>query len=260
MLARVNGVSVGLRVRALRRNKWLRQEDLAGLARVSRSLVSRIERGALENIPAGEIERVVIALGATLDVRVRWHGEQLERLLDEAHARIVDMVVGTLRNAGWEVVVEASFAIYGERGSIDVLAYHPPTRTLLVVEVKSIVPDSQAMLHDLDRKTRLAAKVAADRGWDVASVSRLLVIGDSATSRRRIQRLAATFDAAFPVRGWAVRRWINQPAGRVSGLLFLASAHPMSVRRTGGGAERVRRAPTRPRTRKVVASAHPVSG
>jgi transcriptional regulator with XRE-family HTH domain len=242
MLPPMNGISVGVRVRALRMHKRLRQEDVARLAGVSRSLVSKVERGELQNVQCGgEVERIVSALGGSLDVRVRWHGEQLDRLLDETHARIVDIVVGLLRSAGWEIVVEASFSRWGERGSIDVLAYHEATRILLVVEVKSVVPDSQAMLYDLDRKTRLARHVAQDKGWGVGQVSRLLVIGDSATSRRRVERLASTFDTAFPLRGWPVRRWISKPAGRISGLLFLSYAPPGSARRTGPGRERVRK-------------------
>ncbi len=225
--------------------KRLRQEDLARAARVSRTLISRIERGLLENVQVGELDRVVTALGATANIGVRWHGEQLDRLLDEAHAQIVDIVVALLRAAGWEVAVEVSFSIWGERGSIDVLAFHPATGILLVIEVKSVVPDNQAMLHDLDRKTRLAAQVAAERGWKVTRVARLLVIGDSATSRRRVDRLASTFDTAFPLRGWAVRRWLRAPAGSISSLLFLSYDSPGNGRRTAPARERVRR----PRTR-----------
>ena len=255
MLRRMNGVSAGLRVRALRMHKRLRQGDVAGLAHVSRSLVSKVERGDLGNVQCGEVERIVAALGGSFDLRVRWHGEQLDRLLDETHAQIVDLVVALLRSAGWDVVVEASFSRWGERGSIDVLAYHEPTRTLLVIEVKSVVPDNQAMLYDLDRKTRLAHQVAEDRGWVVGAVSRLLVIGDSATSRRRVERLAATFDAAFPLRGWALRRWIKKPAGRVSGLLFLSYAPRGSTRRNGPGRERVRKGSTGLRGKNLPATA-----
>ncbi len=255
MLTRMDGVSVGLRVRELRRHKRLRQEDVAGLVRLSRGLVSKVERGLLDNVQFGEVDRIVSALGGSFDVRVRWHGEQLERLLDEAHARIVDVVVALLRAADWEVVVEASFSQWGERGSIDVLAYHRATRILLVIEVKSVVPDNQAMLYDLDRKTRLARDVAQARGWDVGEVSRVLVVGDSATSRRRVERLAATFDTAFPLRGWAVRRWIRKPAGRVSGLMFLSYAPAGSGRRSGTGRERVRVASTGRDGHEVAATA-----
>jgi transcriptional regulator with XRE-family HTH domain len=130
----MSSVALGLRIRALRIHKRLRQIDVARVAGVSRGVVSKVERGLLQNVQVGQIERIVAALGATLDVRVRWHGEQLDRLVDDVHARLVEAVVAMLRAAGWEVVVEASFSFWGERGSVDVLAYFPPLRILLVIE------------------------------------------------------------------------------------------------------------------------------
>ena len=57
----------------------------------------------------------------TAGIALRWHGEELDRLLDEAHARLVDEVVRRSTVLGWVVAVEVSFSRYGERGSIDVL-------------------------------------------------------------------------------------------------------------------------------------------
>src|SRR4029079_9408021 len=112
-----------------------------------------------------------------------WNGEGLDRLLDQAHAGLVDQLVIRLRAAGWVADVEASFSIRGERGSIDVLGYHEATGIVLVTEVKSVVPDSQATVYGLDRKARLAPEIARQRGWTCRGVARLLVIGDSSTSR-----------------------------------------------------------------------------
>ena len=70
------------------------------------------------------VDTVTQALGARLDLRVLWRGEGLERLLDRRHAALVDLVVRRLRRYGWQVVVEASFSIYGERGSIDACRAH----------------------------------------------------------------------------------------------------------------------------------------
>ena len=100
------------------------------------------------------------ALGARLSVRVYWHGEELDRLLDAAHAGIVDQVVALLVANGWEVVPEATFNHFGERGSVDVLAWHPIHRALLIIEVKSVVPDVQALLAGVDRKVRIAPAIA----------------------------------------------------------------------------------------------------
>ena len=111
--------------------------------------------------------------------------------------------------------------MFGERGSIDVLAYHVGRGVLLVVEAKSTLPDVGGMLMTLDRKTRLAPAIARDRGWAAQTVARLLVITDSGTARRRIAAHRATFEAAFPLRGRAMTRWLSEPQGGASGLWFL---------------------------------------
>jgi transcriptional regulator with XRE-family HTH domain len=228
----VHGLRFGLHFRALRVRQALRQSDVGGLAHVSRGVISRIERGLVGRLQVDTLERAAAALGATVDIRLRWRGEQLDRLVDEAHAALVERVVALLRALGWEVVVEASFSIWGERGSIDVLGYDPRTGFVLVVEVKSVVPDNQATVHDLDRKTRLAPRIAAERGWAVRGVGRLLVVGESSVSRRRVARLAATYASAFPLRGAAVRRWLRTPDRPISGLLFLAYAPPRTAPRS----------------------------
>jgi transcriptional regulator with XRE-family HTH domain len=227
--------------RALRIRRQLRQEDVGRGADLSRPVISRIERGLLESITIGALVRAAVPLGAVVDIRLRWNGEQLDRLLDEGHARLVEMVVAMLRSAGWDVAVEVSFSIWGERGSIDVLAYHRAGGIAMAIEVKSVVPDSQATIHALDRKARLTPGLAADRGWDCRRVGRMLVVGASATSRRRVARLGATYDAAFPVRGRTLRAWIRNPEGAVSGLLFLAYAPHGSRSGDVTGRQRVRR-------------------
>ena len=182
-----------------------------------------------------------VAIGADLDVRVRWRGEGLDRLLDEAHATIVDRLVTLLKPDGWQTWLEVTFNDYGDRGSIDVFGWHPETRSLLVVEVKSVVPDAQGTLAPLDRKVRVAPKLARERGLDPASVSRLLVVGDTSTNRRRIARFGALFDAALPDRGWAVRRWLSKPSGSIAGLLFLPDSTGDGTRRSTAGRSRVNR-------------------
>ena len=145
---------------------------------------------------------VAIALGASTDLLMRWRGEGLDRLLDEAHARLVEVVVRRLRSLGWEVAVEVSFSRGGERGSIDVLAFHPAERALVVIEVKSVTPDLQAMLVGIDRKARLGAAIARDRGWFPNRVARILVLWNTRTNRRRVEAHApACAQACRPVPG-----------------------------------------------------------
>jgi len=225
-------VQLGRSIRALRLRRRWRQLDLANAARVGRTVIARIERGLGDTVPLRKLEAVAHALGARLDLRLNWNGEALDRVLDAAHARLVDVMVGRLRAAGWEVATEATFMIRGERGSVDVLAWHPLTRVLLLIEVKSVVPDVQAMLAALDRKVRLGRGIALDRGWTPAQVGTLLVIGASRTSRRRVESLAATFDAAFPDRGNVVRHWLKAPSAELPlrGLLFLSFGQEVTTR------------------------------
>ena len=103
-------IRFGRSLQALRRRGGWRQQDVADRTAMSRSVVSRIERGELRGISIVTVDTVTQALGARLDLRVLWRGEGLERLLDRRHAALVDLVVRRLRRYGWQVVVEASFS------------------------------------------------------------------------------------------------------------------------------------------------------
>ena len=54
---------------------------------------------------------------------------------------LTDAVLRLLRSMGWEVATEISFNMRGDRGTIDILAFHAATGSLLVIEIKSVVPD-----------------------------------------------------------------------------------------------------------------------
>jgi transcriptional regulator with XRE-family HTH domain len=233
---------LGLGYRALRQRRRLTQGQLGAKARVSGSVICRIERGSADRVAVHTLVRVAAALDARIDVRLLWQGEGLDRLLDARHARLVDLVLGILASNAWEVATEVSFNIYGERGSIDILAYHPATRSLLVIEIKSVVPDMQSMLATLDRKGRLAIEVALERGWRATSVSRILVLPDDRTARRRVDEHDATFQTALPARTVEARRWLARPSGRIHGVMFVSD---------------VRQAVTRQRVRPA---ATPISG
>lgn len=224
----MDGRRVGRQLRALRLRANKRQRDVSADAGVSRQLIAKVESGAIHGLTLGSLVRIGAALGATVDVVVRWRGEGLDRLLDAAHAALVEQVVRILRALGWETAVEVSFNIRGERGSVDVCALHRATATVLIVEVKTVVPDAGSMLETLDRKARLGAEIARSLGWPCSEVARLLVIGDSTTARRRVALLGGTFASALPDRAVGVRRWLQRPSGPLAGLWFLPYA-------TGGG-------------------------
>jgi transcriptional regulator with XRE-family HTH domain len=226
----MDAVRLGLIYRALRRRKGWTQETLAGEARVSRGAVQRIERGEADAFTGDHLRRIAVALGARFEQRLLWQGEALDRLLDEGHARLVERVIRWLHAEGWEVVPEATFAVGSERGSIDILAWHAETRTLLVIEVKTVVPDMQGLLAGVDRKARVAPSIARSRGWRATAVGRLVVLPDDRTSRRRVAQHAATLEAALPARTREVKRWVRHPSGAIAGIAFLPDDRGVGAR------------------------------
>jgi transcriptional regulator with XRE-family HTH domain len=209
----MNDVTIGRAVRAIRLKRGLRQRDVAERAGVSQQLVSELEAGRLGGMRHRVFRQILGALDADAFVVVRWRGGDLDRLLDEGHAEIVGRVCDLLRAQGWTVFPEVSFSQYGERGSIDVLAWHAPTRTLLVVEVKTEIASAEELLRRHDAKARLATKIARERfGLDATRVARLLVVTDSTTNRRHVARLDNVLESAYPERGSTVRRWLAKPA------------------------------------------------
>jgi transcriptional regulator with XRE-family HTH domain len=240
MLRAMDAIRLGLQLRALRiRRRW-RQIDVAIRAGVSRGTVSNVERGRLRGVSLETLIRVAEVLGADVDIRIRWRGEHLARLLDEDHASLANAFVALLRQLGWLTAMEVTFAIYGDRGSIDILAFHERSQTVLVIEIKTVVPDFGAMVSSIDRKSRLAIQIARDRGWEARTVGRILVIAESSTARDRVGRLEASLATVFPDRGQRVRRWLRAPDGALSGLLFFRNATGRGVPASRAGRQRVR--------------------
>src|SRR5262249_44138341 len=129
----MDAIRFGRAVRVLRLRRRLTQAELGARCGMSRSQTSRIETGRADRIRVGDLRRRAVALAARFELLLSWRGAGLDRLIDEAHTTLVDAIVGWLAGYGWDVAVEASFAVFGERGSIDVFARHP-NGALLVVE------------------------------------------------------------------------------------------------------------------------------
>jgi transcriptional regulator with XRE-family HTH domain len=235
---RVDGFRFGRSIKTLRERHGWTQQQFGDLVRVSRRRIGRAEHGSITNLRWSELEAIARALDGQLGLDFRWRGEALDRLLDERHAAVVDAAVRLLKGAGWITEVEVTFSIYGERGSIDILAWHPGSGCLAVIEIKSSVADVGNTLIGLDRKRRLAPKIASERGWRATDVAMLLIIGAGTTSRRRVARHRDAFGAALPVPPKECLAWIRsprQPAPR--GIVFLGTPNvpARAQRRRPGG-------------------------
>ena len=216
-------VQVGRLIAAVRRHLGLRQIDVARAAGVDQKVVSLLENGHLERVSVERFRRVCAVLEIEPVLELRWRGGQVDRLIDREHARIVDGVVAELARLGWEAVPEYTFSQWGERGSVDILAWHPASRALLIVEVKTRLTDLQRLLMSMSRKVRLVPPlVAEERGWKRAALGHVVVILETRANRTTVDRHAATFTATFPARTAAVRRWLRTPLGDLAGLWFLA--------------------------------------
>jgi transcriptional regulator with XRE-family HTH domain len=221
----MDDVRLGNAFRALRIRRGWRQADVAAAAGVSRSAVSRLERGQLDALTVVAIRRIAAVFDGRVDLIPRWQGGDLGRLLNERHGAMHEAMAGQLGTLpDWIPEPEVSFSIYGERGVIDILCWHPGRRMLLVIELKTELVDVNELMGGVDRKRRLAADVARSRGWEPAAVSVWVVLADSRTNRRHVARHQAVLRSKFPVDGRSVPAWLRDPSAPISALSFLPSA------------------------------------
>jgi transcriptional regulator with XRE-family HTH domain len=209
---------VGLDAAALRRRRGWSQRDLAAVVGVSQQLISRLERGLLDGITGGVLDRVATALGGRLRVEILATGPVQ---IDRRHAALQEWLAAELGSLGWLVVAEHSFNHYGERGRVDLLAFNPGSGVMIVFEIKTRVDDVQDVLGRLDVKRRLARGMAQDLGWpEVSAVVPGLLLADSRTNRRRVGDHPVLF-SRFALRGQSGRAWLRRPTGvRPTGILM----------------------------------------
>jgi transcriptional regulator with XRE-family HTH domain len=212
-------------MRAVRLHRRETQVSVARKAGLSQSVYSRAENGHLAGMTVGSLDRIAAALGASISIELRYLGGLGDRLVDAAHAALVEFVVDHLRRHDWSVELEFSFSVYGERGAVDVLAWHAGTRTLLIVEVKSRFTDLQAMFMSMARKLRLVPDLARSRlGWDARHVARVVVAYGTAENRTIFERHRSTFAATLPARAAEIRRWICAPDAPIAGIWLVSGS------------------------------------
>jgi len=230
--ADVQYIAIGRLLRVVRVRREWRQSDVAARAGVSASVVARHEWGRINSVLM--FERHASALDLRLDVRLVGRSGELVRMVDEEHAAIVDSIADWLRRSGFEVDVEVSFSEWGERGRIDLLAYDPRSRTVVIVEVKTLLLDLQELLGSLDVRERLIGTIARRRGWTIERRVTLLAVAASAANRAVVRSHAALFQP------FTVRR-LGKPALDTAGRALVWITPQRSSRRTWvAGRERVR--------------------
>jgi transcriptional regulator with XRE-family HTH domain len=228
-------------IRAIRRRQEKRQIDVAVAAGCSTATVSRIEHGLWAELAFGRILAVADVIGVRLDVTPRWRGAELDRVIDEGHARLLGLVAGLLPGWGWEIRIEVTYSEFGERGSIDLLAWHAETATLVVFEIKTELGAVEGLLRPLNAKVRLASTVAQKQfGWRPAIVAVIVVFPESVAVRRQVARHETVLRGALPATSRELRTWLRNPAGSMRGIWFLSNLHGTVASRNPSAVRRVR--------------------
>lgn len=216
------------------------QAMVAAKAGISRTSYSEIERGRIEQVSLHRLRRVAAVLEVRLPLEPRWRGAAIDRVLSSGHAAMSERVTKLLIDAGWEVRPEVSFNHFGERGIVDLVAWHSATRTLLLVELKTELADINDLLGVTDRRRRLAAHIVAPFGWAPRTVGQMVVVAGGRTNHRRLADHRTVLRAAFPSDGRAVSGWLARPNGVLAALWFLPDAGPGVKRRATAPRLRVR--------------------
>ena len=211
---------LGVRFRAVRIRRGWRQQDVAAKVGVDRSVISRVERGHLERLALGTILDVARALDIQVTVTSRSRGADLDRLVSGRHAALHESVARWFAAdlPEWVLAPEVSFSIYGERGVIDILAWHPGRRALVIIELKTDVVDVNELVGQMDRRRRLARQIAMERGWDPLTVSSWVIVANGRTNRARIDAHRGLLRNAFPVDGRSIRSWLVRPDRAVAAM------------------------------------------
>jgi transcriptional regulator with XRE-family HTH domain len=210
----------GATFRAVRIKRGWRQVDVADRARIDRSVISDVERGHLEHVAVGTLLKIARVLEIQLSLTTRWRAGDLDRLVSARHSGLHEAVASwfAVDLPDWVLAPEVSYSIYGERGVIDILAWHPDRRALLVIELKTDIVDVNELVGSMDRRRRLAWQIARERGWDPLTVSTWVLVAGSRTNRARLAGHRMVLRNAFPIDGRVMAGWLRHPEHEIHAL------------------------------------------
>jgi len=181
------------------------QRELALAVGVSRSHIAGVESGRV-NPSIDLVWRVADRLGIEIEIVHRppiLVGRRTSG--DLVHARCSGYVGGRLEGAGWAVRREVEVKADRVHGWIDLLAFEPVTRTLVIVEIKTRLDDVGAVERQIGWYERHAIDVALPFGWRPRRVLSWLIllasreVEDALVAHRQLLR------RSFPERAGAMR-------------------------------------------------------
>ena len=175
------------------------------MAGVSRSMVAALEAGSAD-ASLRTLDRIARSLDAELilDLRLPTVIGRADQL-DAAHARCVAAARRSLERHGYVCAVECEILDGRLRGWIDLLAFDGVSGRLVVVEVKTELRDLGGLQRQVGWYVRAAPGVGRARGWAVSSTVGVVVFLATDANDSALVAHRDTIDAAFTLRGSAVR-------------------------------------------------------
>jgi hypothetical protein len=161
-------------------------------------------------------------------------------------SRRAGVAADVLIDDGWRTLQEVTYAVYRERGSIDLLGVKDEEAIAVAMEIKTELTSWEETQRKFDEKVRLLPRIVHERlGWRPRVVAAVIVLDDTMTNRRRIASLGPAADHEYPARTREVRRWLRQPSGPLRGIWFLSPIPARGLSDRRGGSHRVRRSRSR---------------
>lgn len=188
-------------MKSLRTTIGWSQRGLGARAGLSQSMVCLVELGSLGDLTFSTARVLLESMGARLVVSVDapYLGDR-ERQRDPAHARLSAHVVARLRRSGWLVRTEVEIGSNRSRGWIDILAVHPGTGLMLVIELKTEIRDLGGIERSLGWYEREAWVAARRLGWRPHRALGCLLLLATEANELRLAANRASIDVGFPLR------------------------------------------------------------
>jgi transcriptional regulator with XRE-family HTH domain len=205
---------VGAAVASLRTAIGWTQRTLEERSGVCQSMISRIERGHVRDLTFRTATALLEAMGARLVIGVDApYLADRGRQRDAGHARLSAGVVRRLRAAGWDVRTEVEVGGDRSRGWIDVLAFHPATGVMLVIELKTEIHDLGQIERSLGWYEREAWLAGRRFGWQPTSSIACLLLLMTEVNDTRATANRRSIDLGFQCRA---RDLVGIVGGRVA--------------------------------------------
>lgn len=170
-------------IRRARIGAGMSQGVLGAHSGISRSRVSRIERGKESSVPADLLIKLAAWVGLNLPMRLFPGADPIR---DAAHLRLLGRLWARLGES-WTWKSEVPLPVVGDQRAWDAVGRHGTTGLILHVEAETRLGDIQALLRRLALKRR-----------DGMANRLVLVVADTRHNRESRRAAATGLATAFP--------------------------------------------------------------